>query len=106
MNFRIEVVKNVEPGTYDVKIVDLEIMDSKYGERLKIGFELDDGSFVYGFFPPKATQSNKTGKLFESALGECRSANSDELIGKTVKVLVEEELSGGRIYSNVTDIIQ
>jgi len=105
MGFSIEAVELVEPGIYDAKIVDVKIIDTKYGERLQVEFELEDGCTVCGFFPIKATPNNTTGSLFQNALGEYRTADSDELVSKTVKVLVEEKQSNGRTYTNVSKVM-
>ena len=104
MSFVIQADELVEPGVYDAVIEKVELINAKYGERLKISFMLDDDSIVTGFFPPRATRNNKTGRLFEIALGELRPAKSDELIGKSVKVFVEHVTKEDRIYADVSKI--
>lgn len=66
----IEAEKPVEPGMYDVKIAKVDAKEGKFGTRLQVTFELPDGRSVNGFFAPKATVNNKTGRLFEKALGK------------------------------------
>jgi len=105
MGIIIEAVELVEAGLYDAKITDVKMIDSKFGDRLQVEFELEDNRTVNGYFPPKATPSNKTGSLFEKALGEYRTADSDELLGKTVKILIEVKQSDGRTYSNVSKLM-
>jgi len=105
MGFEIEAIEIADPGIYDATIVDLKIVDTKFGQRLQVEFELEDNSFVNGFFQPKATPNNKTGKLVEKALGKFRSASSDELLGKKVKILIEEKQSNDKTYVNATDIL-
>jgi len=105
MGFSIEAVKTPEPGVYDVTIADVKVIDGKYGERLQVEFELEDDRKVNGFFPKPATSNNKTGQLFKKALGEIRNADSDELIGKIVKILVEEKQVDGHTYTNVTKVM-
>jgi len=105
MGITIEAEELIEPGVYDALIDSVESIEGKYGERLQVAFALDDGRTVIGFFAPKATPNNKTGMLFEKILGELRTADSDELIGKTVKILVEHKQSDGRTYVNVSKIL-
>ena len=105
MGITIHADELVEPGVYDAKISEVGIIDGRFGERLQVEFELDDGRSTKGFFPTKATPSNKTGSLCEKALGQCRTADSDELLGKTVQILIEHKQSDGRTYSNVTKVM-
>ncbi len=105
MGITIEAEKPIEPGVYDVTIVKIEPVDGKFGTRLQITFELPDGRTVNGFFPPKATTNNKTGRLFEKALGKLETADSDQLTGKTVKVLIDHNEHNGRTYSNISKIL-
>ena len=105
MGITIEAEELIEPGVYDALIDSVDSIEGKYGERLQVAFALDDGRTVIGFFAPKATSNNKTGMLFEKTLGELRTADSDELIGKTVKILVEHKQSDGRTYVNVSKIL-
>jgi len=86
-------------------ITDVKVMSGKFGDSLQVDFELADGRAINGLFSLKATPNNKTGILFMKALGEYRTADSDELIGKKVTVLVEEKQSNGKIYTNVTKIL-
>jgi len=105
MGYIIEAVELIEPGTYEVIITDVKVMSGKFGDSQQVDFELEDGRGINGIFPLKATPNNKTGILFIKALGEFRTANSDELIGKTVTVLVEEKQSNGNTYTNVTKVM-
>jgi len=100
----IKAYKKVDPGEYEATIVDLKDIDGGRGKILNIEFELEGGSFVTGEFPIEATETNQTGKLIESALGKYMSVESNDLIGRTVKVFVEPGLLGGRLQ--VTNIIQ
>ncbi|NIU85925.1 MAG: hypothetical protein GWN56_01070 [Nitrosopumilaceae archaeon] len=105
MGITIQALELVEPGIHTANIADIKTIDGKFGESLQVEFELEDGRSINGIFPPKATPGNRTGMLFEKALGEFRTADSDELLGKTVKILVEEKQSGDRTYSNVTKVM-
>jgi len=105
MGITIEAEELVEPGVYEATIASIDSIEGKYGERLQVTFDLEDERQVNGFFAPKATPNNKTGMLFEKALGELRTADSDELIGKTVKILIEHKQSDGRTYVNVSKIL-
>jgi len=105
MGFSIEAVKTPEPGVYDVTIADVKVIDGKYGDRLQVEFKLEDDCKVNGFFPVTATSNNKTGQLFKKALGEIRNADSDELIDKIVKILVEEKQVDGHTYTNVSKVM-
>jgi len=105
MGITIEAEELIEAGVYEARIANVSSIDGKYGPRLQVSFELKDCCYVNGFFAPKATPNNKTGELFEKALGELRTADSDELIGKTVKVLIEHVQRDGRVYCNVSKIL-
>lgn len=105
MSVFIEAEKPPASGIYDTKIAQIDTREGKFGTRLRVLFDLLDGRSVSGFFPPKATPNNKTGRLFERALGEIRAADSDELLGKTVKVLVEHNHRDGQTYANVVQIV-
>jgi len=105
MGITIEAEELVEPGVYDAAIVEIDSIEGKYGDRLQVTFDVGEGRHTNGFFALKATPNNKTGVLFEKALGELRTADSDELIGKRVKVLVEHKQVDGRTYSNVSKIL-
>jgi len=87
------------------EIGEIESIEGKYGDRLQVTFDLGQGRYTNGFLAAKATPNNKTGVLFEKALGELRTADSDELIGKRVKVLIERKQVDGRTYSNVSKIL-
>ncbi len=104
MGIPITADELVEPGVYNAVIEKVDLINAKYGERLKISFKLENDSIVNGFFPPKATTNNKTGRLFKKALGEIRTADSDELVGKSVSVFVEHVSKEDRIYADVSNI--
>jgi hypothetical protein len=105
MGITIHAEKPIDPGAYDGTIAKIDATKGKFGERLQVTFTIQDGRSVPGFFPPKATANNKTGRLFEKALGKLETADSDQLIGKTVKVLIENIEHNGRTYSNVSKIL-
>ncbi len=106
MGIPIAYEEPVLPGAYDALIKSVEAKDGKFGQRLHVGFDLDEGKASTGFFPIKATRNNKTGRLIERALGEYREVkDTDELIGKKVRVLIEETHSNGSVYTNVTKVL-
>jgi hypothetical protein len=105
MGITIEAQEPIETGLYDVTIVKIDKKDGKFGTSVQITFELPDGRSVNGFFPPKATLNNKAGRLFEKDLGKLETANSDELLGKTVKVFIETNQRHGTTNTNISKIL-
>lgn len=105
MGTAIEAEKPIDPGVFDATITEIDATEWKFGLRLQVMFILPDGRSVSGFFPPKATANNKTGRLFEKALGKLETADSDELIGRIVKVLVEQNQHYGRTYTNISKVL-
>jgi len=100
----IKAYKKVDPGEYEATIVDLKDIATPGEKTLRVDFELEEGGIVTGSFPFEATGTNQTTKLIEAALGEYRTCETEDLIGQTVKVLVDHGPFGGR--PEVIDIIQ
>lgn len=105
MGFNIDTEDPIEAGVYDLTISKIDTKESKFGPRLQVTFKDEDSRSGDGFFPLPAKLGNKTGLLFKRALGEFKKVNSDELIGKKVKALVEHVQRDGHIYVNVTKIL-
>lgn len=105
MRFKIDVQKLIDPGVYKATITEVDTIEGKFGTRLQIKFELPDGGILKDFFPPIATPTNKTGRLFERAFGKLEAAYSDDLIGKTVNVEIEHTQYNGRTYSKISKIL-
>jgi len=92
MSFEIEAVEarleRPKIESHDATIKDVTMINTKYGQRLQVEFELKEGVSVIGRFPLKATLNNITAKLLFNALHDRRTANSDELIGKRVTIML------------------
>ncbi len=105
MSFDIETEDPIEAGLYEMTIDKVDMKESKFGPTLQVTFKLEDSRSLNSLFPLPAKLSNKTGLLFKKALGEFKKANSEELIGKKVKALVEHVQRDGRTYVNVSKIL-
>lgn len=105
MSFDIDVEDPIEAGVCELIISKLDTKESKFGTTLQVGFKLEDGRSLNNLFPLPAKLSNKTGQLIKKALGEFKKTNSDELVGKKVKALVEHVQRDGRTYVNVSKIL-
>ena len=94
-------------GTYNATIKDVEIVN---GKRYKVEFEVETGDTVMGYFPLKATRNNKTGWLFDRAIGDYSKSidycnfNTDELIGKKVEIVLLGYASCDTPYHKSFDI--
>ncbi|MDA2919243.1 hypothetical protein MYX76_07105 [Desulfobacterota bacterium AH_259_B03_O07] len=104
MEFTIEILLPMPVGKGRADIIEAKAIDGKWGPRLQLTVEDDNKRTARGFFSPKATLSNMTGKLLMAIFGELRPMSPEELIGKTINVEIEHIVKDGMTYANITDI--
>ena len=113
---RVEEVPDLVPeNIYNVEIAEIVEQEGPYGPMAKIVFTLSsDDEFnerrVYGICNSKISESSKLGRWIAAITGKDlvigEEFNEDMLLYKKCRVVVKHENKDGKIFANVTEVLQ
>jgi len=99
--------KKLEDGTYFAVVKDVQLVNGKYGDRIKVVFQIFNTDIERtAFMDTWVGERNLTRKLVDAVdvQKDLEEITREDLIGKIVNITLQTVEKGGRSMQRVTDI--
>jgi hypothetical protein len=96
--------KRLEDGTYFAVVKDVQVVPSKFGERLKVVFTIFNTDIERTAFMDTWVGERNLTRKFIDAIGvqkDVEEITKEDLIGKIVNIILQTTEKGGRVIQRI-----